>query len=110
MNLRKMIKTIIKNGGLTYDPRKKEVVTSGYCVGVENHEKKIDLKKVKKSTLKKYLNNVDDKLVLGCWINEGTLYLDNTEIVECKNEATAKGMERNELAIFHLDTFTEIML
>lgn len=110
MNLKKMLKVIIKNGGLTYNPREKEVVTSGYCVGVKGFEKKVELSKVKKSHLKKYLKDVRSDLVLGCWVHEGNLYLDNTEIVKTEKEGIEKGKSRNELGIFHLDTFTEIML
>ena len=49
---------------------------------------------------------------LGVWHDDETkkVYFDVVEIIHDKKEAIKKGFERKQLAIFCLDTFTEIKI
>lgn len=114
--MNKLVNYIIKNGGMTYNPRKGEFVNGGYaCAKAENEViidgvcGEMDLAKY----MVKFANDLRDKhAMLGVWFNEenGKTYLDTSYVFECEKQATEFGRKNKQLAIFNLNTFEEIRL
>lgn len=114
--MNKLVNYIIKNGGMTYNPRLGEHVTSGFmCAKAENEMiidglcGEMDLAKY----MAKYAHDFrDERAMFGAWMNQedGKTYLDTSFVFETEEEAIAFGKANNQLAIFHLDTFTEIRI
>ena len=114
--IKEVQKQLISSGGFSLS-LKLEAPKSGYMVSLQQKELIIndDVKGLKKKLYDYFNNNYDivnnnKKLFFGGWINEGKIYLDISENVLDKKEAIQKGMERQQLAIFNVNDFTEIFL
>lgn len=107
-----------QSGGFTYNPRTKDMPSSGYAVAVRvlHSEQKADLATANKRFLRQYLRDWADVLAipgthLGGWIDdEGRLCLDISLVPKSREMAMGLGYLFDQDAIFHLDTFEEIRI
>ncbi len=112
----KLVNYILENNGITYDMKNGKIVTSGYSCAKEENECIVDGKITEYDLLIymiKYQKDLTKKnAMLGVWYNTENekTYIDTSFIFENVDDARKFGKENNQLAIFHLDTFTEIRL
>ena len=111
-----LVNYIIKNGGATYNPMGGRYITSGYmCAKAENEM--IISEELTVNHILSYMNKYAADLQksnanLGAWYNteDGKTYLDTSYRFETLEEAIAFGKANNQLAVFDLNTFTEVRL
>lgn len=98
------LKQVKANGGLTVDTMGKVVVyRNGYQVSKEDLAI-IPVYKVRKSTLLKILNTLNDGECLGMWIDNGKMYIDCSERIGNKRVAIKVGKARNQLSVYNWKT------
>jgi hypothetical protein len=113
---KKLVSYILKNNGITYDMKNGAIVTSGYSCAKEENEYIVDGKITDYDLLVymlKYQKDLTRKnAMLGVWYNTENekTYIDTSFVFENVDDAKRFGKENNQIAIFHLDTFTEIRL
>jgi len=104
-------------GGFTYEPLTNGSPTSGFVVSAhKDREKIIKASNFREKHIVEYLNKNADLLIkpnkfFGAWHNEktGLVHLDVTEIHDTLETAMAQAKKIDEIAIFDLSTFEEIM-
>ena len=114
--MKNLVNHIIENGGATYNLMGGQFFTSGYmCAKAENEM--IISEELTCSHILGYMAKYAADLQkananLGAWYNseDGKTYLDTSYRFETLEEAIAFGKANNQLAIFDLNTFTEIRL
>ena len=116
MCMSRLVEYIKENDGMTYNPRKGVFVSSGYACAKAENEKIID-GAITEYDLTIYLYRSQKDLqntnaMLGVWYNTENekTYIDTSFVFENVDDAKRFGKENNQIAIFHLDTFTEIRL
>lgn len=116
MCMSRLVEYIKENDGMTYNPRKGVFVSSGYACAKAENEKIID-GAITEYDLTIYLYRYQKDLqnpnaMLGVWYNSenNKTYIDTSYVFESEGLATEFGRKNHQLAIFHLDTFTEIRL
>ena len=117
---RKLVGKVTTDGGFTYNPRTSTYVEHGFAVAMPGNSviiKDADFTgEAAVDAVIKYLDEHEDKVFsngriqIGGWhdTEHGEVVLDLSEIFEDMIEAMRAGAERDEQAIFDLDTFTEI--
>ena len=102
-------KRLLTQGGATFNLNTGQLdFNKGFGVSLEEHEQVFLKDEYSDEDLKKFLSKhiellYDLDLELGGWIEGDKVYLDITEVVEDKNEAIEKGVNRNQLAIFDFE-------
>lgn len=116
VNMKNLVNHIIENGGATYNLMEGQFVTSGYmCAKAENEmiiSEELTCNHILGYMAKYAADLQKDNTCLGAWYNteDGKTYLDTSYRFETLEEAIAFGKANNQLAIFDLNTFTEIRL
>lgn len=111
-----VVEDTLANGGLTVKPFTGEKPSGGYMVALEGYELQVPLTEFFTGIVADYIGEHAQKLManpalcLGTWINEGIVYLDLSENVPNREKALELGKERNQLAIFNLETFEEVVV
>lgn len=112
MNVKRFFNNTISNGGATFSVEQNQYKTGGYAVATSGNEVVIPLDRFNQMSIVKYIDRFRHKLggnfCLGSWVNDGKVYLDISEIETQQETAVIKAKQRNQLAIFNLDTFEEI--
>lgn len=95
--------------GFTVCKKTGSPITSGYAVAVadtQNSHNAKDLKTVMERA------SLEDIQAIGGWYNntDGKYYYDAVMIIDDYDRAIEAGLTNQQLAIFHLDTLTEIRL
>ena len=109
-----VVEDTLANGGLTIKPFQNEKPETGYMVALEGYELQVPVSEFFTGIVADYIGEHAQKLMsnpalcLGTWVNEGIVYLDLSENVGSREQALALGKERNQLAIFNLETFEEV--
>ena len=112
--LYEMVEDTLANGGLTIKPFTGEKPASGYMVALQGYELQVPVSEFFTGVVADYIGEHAQKLMsnpvlcLGTWVNEGTVYLDLSENIASREKALELGKERNQLAIFNLETFEEV--
>ena len=109
----KAIELTVKNGGCTLDPKTVEEVTTGYAVGgireFKFHGASLGhLDEITDSITKIRVSH--PKMKVGFWMDGSTLYIDAVAVVNSEESARIIGEAFEEIAIYNLDTATEIRL
>ena len=109
----KGLELTIKNGGCTLDPKTMGTVTTGYAVGgireFKFHSASLGhVVQIADAITKIRVSH--PKMKIGFWLDGSTLYLDAIAVMNSEESARTVGEAFDELAIFHLDTNTEIRL
>ena len=102
-----------KNGGATINPKTGETVTTGYAVGGIREFKFYDARIGQLDEIEAAITKIrcsHPKMMIGFWLDGGTLYLDAIAVMNSEESARIVGEAFDELAIFHLDTNREIWL
>ena len=116
VNMKNLVNHIIKNGGATYNLMGGKFITSGYmCAKAENEmiiSEELTCNHILGYMARYAADLQKDNANLGAWYNseDGKTYLDTSYRFETLEEAIAFGKANNQLAIFDLNTFTEIRL
>lgn len=116
VNMKNLVNHIIKNGGATYNLMGGQFITSGYmCAKAENEmiiSEELTYNHILGYMARYAADLQKDNANLGAWYNseDGKTYLDTSYRFETLEEAVAFGKANNQLAIFDLNTFTEIRL
>ena len=116
VNMKNLVNHIIKNGGATYNLMGGQFITSGYmCAKAENEmiiSEELTCNHILGYMARYAADLQKDNANLGAWYNseDGKTYLDTSYRFETLEEAIAFGKANNQLAIFDLNTFTEIRL
>ena len=111
-----VVEDTLANGGLTIKPFQNEKPETGYMVALEGYELQVPVSEFFTGVVADYLGEHAQKLMdnpslcLGTWVNEGTVYLDLSENIASRERALELGRERNQLAIFNLETFEEVVV
>ena len=114
--MKNLVNHIIENGGATYNLMGGQFITSGYmCAKAENEmiiSGELTYNHILGYMVKYAADLQKDNTCLGAWYNseDGKTYLDTSYRFETLEEAIAFGKANNQLAIFDLNTFTEIRL
>ena len=97
--------------GFTYNVESGEMQTTGFCVALECTQNSHGLDGLE-NVINIVTNGDTGATCIGGWMDEqtGLYYFDATVIVEDRAAAIALGRLNNQLAIFDLDTMTEIRL
>ena len=97
--------------GFTYNVEAGQIQTSGYAVALECTQNSFGLEGLE-NVLSVVLSGTSGASCVGGWMDNetGLYYFDATVIVEDRATAIALGRLNNQLAIFDLDTMTEIRL
>ena len=109
-----VVEDTLKDGGLTIKPFTGEKPSGGYMVALQGYELQVPVTEFFTGIVADYIGEHAQKLManpslcLGTWVNEGIVYLDLSENVGSREQALALGKERNQLAIFNLETFEEV--
>ena len=109
-----VVEDTLKDGGLTIKPFTGEKPSSGYMVALEGYELKVPVSEFFTGLVADYIGSHASKLMhnpalcVGTWVHEGSVYLDLSENVADLGTALQRGKERNQLAIFNLETFEEV--
>lgn len=109
-----VVEDTLANGGLTIKPFQNEKPETGYMVALEGYELQVPVTEFFTGVVADYIGQHAQKLManpslcLGTWVNEGIVYLDLSENISSKEQALELGKERNQLAIFNLETFEEV--
>ena len=95
--------------GFTYDISTFTPVTSGFTVAYK--ETQDSFERVGLEKVIDFSQQLDHQLV-GGWLNEknGLYYYDSIKLFKNKDDAIAFGLDNQQIAIFNLDTLTEIKL
>ena len=116
VNMKNLVNHIIENGGATYNLMEGQFITSGYmCAKAENEmiiSEELTCNHILGYMAKYAVDLQKANANLGAWYNteDGKTYLDTSYRFETLEEAIAFGKANNQLAIFDLNTFTEIRL
>ena len=118
MNLRTLTTALINNGGFSYSLTFGDVFgTDNYSVAVAKDTEKVFDGLPSLVDIRKYVDlHLDllmmNKFVLGGWEHEGKYYLDVAELLSKDNytlrQAVSVGQDREQIAIFDLETGKEI--
>ena len=114
--MKNLVNHIIKNGGATYNLMGGQFITSGYmCAKAENEmiiSEELTCNHILGYMARYAADLQKNNANLGAWYNseDGKTYLDTSYRFETLEEAIAFGKANNQLAIFDLNTFTEIRL
>lgn len=109
-----VVEDTLKDGGLTIKPFTGEKPASGYMVALPGYELQVPVTEFFTGIVADYIGEHAQKLMdnpslcLGTWVNEGTVYLDLSENIASRDKALELGKEREQLAIFNLETFEEV--
>lgn len=109
-----MFNDTMKNNGGTYSITGKKA-DKGFMVAKEQGAI-LDLKDFTAESLQEFINQNDkvfkenDNAFIGTWIANGKAYLDISYNIVDKDQAIKVGKQYNQLAIFDLNTMTEINL
>lgn len=116
-----LVDKVTTDGGFTYDPRLSTYAEHGFAVAVPGNSKIISDadwsdRMTAVNEIDSYLAahadefDTNSRLHLGAWHDEehAEVVLDLSEIFEDQREAIKAGADRNEQAIFDLDSFSEI--
>ena len=102
------------NGGITIDKTGKEYKGKGYAVALSKETEIVINEDLFIPELISHIMKLNaDKLskenvFLGIWQDSEKVYFDLSEIIADKDQAIAKGKERDQLAIFDFTTFETI--
>ena len=111
-----LVEDTLANGGLTIKPFTGEKPSGGYMVALQGYELQVPASEFFTGIVADYIGEHAQKLMdnpslcLGTWVNEGIVYLDLSENVPNREQALQLGKERNQLAIFNLETFEEVVV
>ncbi len=111
-----VVEDTLKDGGLTIKPFTGEKPASGYMVALQGYELQVPVSEFFTGIVADYIGEHAQKLMdnpslcIGTWVNEGIVYLDLSENVGSRDKALELGRERNQLAIFNLETFEEVVV
>ena len=118
MNLRTLTTALINNGGFSYSLTFGDVFgTDNYSVAVAKDTEKVFDGLPSLLDMRKYVDlHLDrlsqDEFVLGGWEHEGKYYLDVAELLSkgdhTLRQAVSVGQDREQIAIFDLETGKEI--
>ena len=109
----------LKSGGFTIHDPSGEVPTSGWVVALSKDTERSFPFNVSPSRaqreIRKYRSQhwkelQDPSTFYGGWLDGDQAYLDISQVFDDKEEAIRAGRERDQLAIFHLDTFETLYL
>jgi hypothetical protein len=103
------------NGGATINPRNQRNVTNGYAVGLGGadslpqwHADRITDAFVGAVDAATATAQKMDGGALGAWIHRGRVYVEPVEVLQDRDRAMNVARMRGEIAIFDLNTGTEI--
>lgn len=105
---------IMKNGGITFDPRTLKAVSKGFALSpYKRNEVVIPCAEFSAASIRKYMeaNRVLLSLpdhYLGAWCSGGRIYLDVSVVVRDRAYAERLARAADQLAMFNLETFEEI--
>ena len=111
-----VVEDTLANGGLTIKPFTGEKPSGGYMVALQGYELQVPVSEFFTGLVADYIGEHAQKLMdnpslcLGTWINEGSAYLDLSENIQSRDKALELGRERNQIAIFNLETFEEVVV
>ena len=111
-----VVEDTLANGGLTIKPFTGEKPSGGYMVALQGYELQVPLSEFFTGVVADYIGEHAQKLMdnpslcVGTWVNEGSVYLDLSENVPSLDKALELGRERNQLAVFNLSTFEEVVV
>lgn len=98
-------------GGATICPKTQKDVTRGYAVGFGGAESMPAVHA--RELTPEFLAAVDAAAgagdALGAWMHKGRVYVEPVDVMQDKGRAIEAGRERGEIAIFDLNTGTEIL-
>jgi hypothetical protein len=100
---------LMLNGGSTVNLKSDTFPTKGFAVSLKGHERKVNAETMVYEDILSYVNYEADMLYrpgvcLGGWIDQGTLYLDLSMVVDCYLVAEKIARQNNQLAIYNLET------
>lgn len=96
------------DGGFTYDPKRDVFPTSGFATGVfKGREVKVPLIDFTHRDIAAFVDKNADALlvpgaVLGCWLDEGVIYLDTSVVVPTFEAAVELCKQHDQLAFYDL--------
>ena len=105
---------IMKNGGITFDPRTLKAVTAGFALSpYKRHERIIPCAEFSAVSIRKFMQDNQVLLALqdhylGAWCSAGRIYLDVSVVVRDRAYAEELARAADQLAFFDLETFEEI--
>lgn len=111
----KMIKTIIKNGGITLDCNYNNFnAGAGFMVSLYGHEVKIDVNNIetikKEITKKMELIKTKKGCFVGLWVENDLLYVDISKHIKDYNRALEVARNNQQKAIYDLKNDKSIYL
>ena len=94
--------------GFTLNINNGELITSGYAVAYKETQNSFGMDGLRNAI--KHANEHD--AIIGGWLNtdNNQYYYDSIKIIENESDAIEFGKEQEQIAIFNLDTLTEIKL
>ena len=105
---------IMKNGGITFDPRTLKAVTVGFALSpYKRHETTIPCGSFSALSIRKFMEEHRVLLALpdhflGAWVSGGKVWLDVSVVVRDRAYAEELARAADQLAFFNLETFEEI--
>lgn len=114
----RIVTDTLAEGGATVSPLDPfaPAPTTGYVVALAGAERVIPLASLTVDAVTTYvIDNAAEiahtpGVFVGAWVNEGQVYLDLSTVIEDKATALETGATNAQLAVFHLDTLTEVTL
>jgi hypothetical protein len=113
---KKLYRLVRYQGGFTYDLNRGIYPTTGYVVSIfPEHGQTYSDSEFSPQDIHRYLSEHSDTLAqehvcLGAWRDNGIVYLDCVVVLEDKDLAISLGEEFFQLAIFDLNTYTDIFV
>lgn len=112
----KLLERLRADGGFTMNPRRWTDQQHGIAVATTNIPPLVKpIKTIKSSDIEAWIKKNQVPLAkrdtrIGAWVDEsdGNVYLDVVSIFHDRDKAVAAGKKNNQIAVFDLDTFTEI--
>jgi hypothetical protein len=111
--LNKALALTVKNGGCTLKPETGEEATTGYAVGGIREFKFYDARIEQTDEMADAIAQIRKNhpaMDIGFWLDGSTLYIDAVLRFPCEESARLIGTKLNEVAIYDLNTGTEIRL
>lgn len=114
--VRRLRNSLLSKGGFTYDLQADKDLTSGYALSVNPKDTRVlDIRNVTVADLWMYVTDRAVSLslpnkVFGGWVDTetGKVHLDVVTVFADREYALDRARVYSELAIYHLDTNTEI--
>ena len=110
-----ILQTMFKNGGIILNNDLTIKTDLKYVSSLKGYEFVEELKTL---TIKKFLEIIEEKrlkavelnCLIGCWINEGTIFIDLSHNFEDLNDCLAFGKENEQISIFDNAKMENVMI